>query len=174
MSIVPVVPAQIRAGRALLNWSQEELAREAGVGLSSVRDIENAKRASDTGTIADVRRALENAGILFVAGEEDAGPGVRLGAGRPNIIRWPTTMASWDGMPFSVEWQGKEIVVFVHQETLDDLGRLSEQASDAVYVKVFEKHKGAILDGVRRAIPNPENFDRYGRLHLKWEHLRNV
>ena len=32
-----VVPAQIRAGRALLDWSQEQLATAAEVGLSTIR-----------------------------------------------------------------------------------------------------------------------------------------
>ena len=34
-----VVPAQIRAGRALLDWSQEQLATAAEVGLSCWRQF---------------------------------------------------------------------------------------------------------------------------------------
>jgi transcriptional regulator with XRE-family HTH domain len=40
-----IIPAQIRGGRALLGWSQEQLAAEANVALSTVRDTENGRRA---------------------------------------------------------------------------------------------------------------------------------
>jgi transcriptional regulator with XRE-family HTH domain len=50
-----VTPAQIRAGRALLEWSQEKLAREARVGISTVRDIESEKRAADTNAVTSIR-----------------------------------------------------------------------------------------------------------------------
>ncbi|MBV9482818.1 MAG: helix-turn-helix domain-containing protein, partial [Acidobacteria bacterium] len=36
-----IVPAQIRAARAMLEWSQEELAENSGVSLSTVRDVES-------------------------------------------------------------------------------------------------------------------------------------
>lgn len=54
-----IIPAQIRAARALLNWPQEKLAEAAGVALTSVRDLEAEKRASDSGTSANVREAEE-------------------------------------------------------------------------------------------------------------------
>jgi DNA-binding XRE family transcriptional regulator len=40
-----VIPPQVRAGRALLGWSQEDLARQAGVAITTVRDVEREKRA---------------------------------------------------------------------------------------------------------------------------------
>src|SRR5208283_2560498 len=100
-----IIPAQIRAARALLGWSQEQLTKEAEVGLSTVRDTESERRAADTGAVASIRRALWNGGVVFTAGREGEGPGVRLVANRPNIIRRPTTMQKWEGMPFTIEWQ---------------------------------------------------------------------
>ncbi len=97
-----MVPAQIRAARALLDWSQEQLATAAEVGLSTVRDVEGERRPADTAAVTDIRRALENAGIVFVAGTPKLGPGVHFVAGRPQVIRPPTTMTIWDGMPFVV------------------------------------------------------------------------
>src|SRR5438105_3232876 len=78
-----IIPAQIRAARALLDWSQEELANAAGVALTSVRDLEAEKRAADSGTASSVRKALENGGVEFVSGTSASGPGVRLVAKRP-------------------------------------------------------------------------------------------
>ena len=162
-----VVPAQIRAGRALLEWSQEQLAREAEVGLSTVRDTESEKRAADTGAVASIRRALGNGGVVFTPGSPDAGPGVRLVANRPNIIRRPTTMQKWDGMPFTVERQGKAITVVVTREVLEDLDGLSGTDHENVYLKTFDRHRGKILDAAALAILEPENFDNYGRLFIR-------
>lgn len=147
-----IIPAQVRAARALLEWSQEQLATEAGVGLSTVRDVESERRALDTDAASEICNTLENAGVFFVAGGQDAGPGVRLVAGRPHIIRPPTQMTMWDGLPFAVEWQGQAITVFVSPEAIDDLGRFTGSQKNAAYIQVFEKHRGSILDGVAKAL----------------------
>jgi transcriptional regulator with XRE-family HTH domain len=60
-----ITPAQIRAGRALLGWSQEQLATAAEVTLSTVRDIESETRLADTGAAAAIRRALRNEGVVW-------------------------------------------------------------------------------------------------------------
>jgi len=147
-----IIPAQIRAARALLEWSQEELAGKAGVGLSTVRDVESQRRPLDTAAAAQICRALQNAGVIFVPGTATAGPGVRFIAGRPHVIRPPTVMTMWDGLPLVVEWEGKPITVFVTREAMDDLGGFSKSQPDVAYVKVFEKYRGSILDGVAKAL----------------------
>lgn len=162
-----IIPAQVRAGRALMGWSQEQLATEAGVGLSSIRDVESQKRASEAGVVSSIRRALENAGVVFVPGSSHEGPGVRLIANRPNIIRRPTKMTMWEGLPFTVEWRGKEITVFVAMEALEDLGRLTGKQPDSAFFETFEKYRGSILDGVVRAAADPANFDRHDCLHVR-------
>jgi len=147
-----IIPAQIRAARALLDWSQDELAAAASVGVTTVRDVESERRPLDTSAASDICKALENGGVLFVAGSPTEGPGVKLVTGRPNVIRSPTVMTMWDGMPFVVEWKGKAITVFVARDAIDDLGRFSETRTDAEYLKVFEKYRGSILDGVAKAL----------------------
>jgi transcriptional regulator with XRE-family HTH domain len=163
-----IIPAQIRAARSLLNWSQEQLATEAGVGLSSVRDIEGERRALDTGAAREIRRALENGGVVLIPGDADGGPGLRFVADRPHVVRPPTTMSAWDGMPFVVEWRGRAITVFVAREVLDDLGHFRSQVDDAAYLAVFEKHRGGLLDDVARALAAGE-ADARDRLRLTGE-----
>ena len=165
-----IVPAQIRAARALLEWSQEELADSAGVGLSTVRDVESQRRALDTAGATEICRALKNAGVIFVPGEPTAGPGVRFVAGRPHVIRPPTVMTMWDGLPFEVEWEGKAITVFVTREAMNDLGRYSAAQSDAAYVKVFEKYRGSILDGVAKKLSAGGAIDK-NRIRLTGEDI---
>jgi transcriptional regulator with XRE-family HTH domain len=72
---------EIRAGRALLGWSQLELARAASVGVATVRRLEaagNEVRGS-VESVWKIQKALEAAGIEFISAEEGRGPGVRLG-----------------------------------------------------------------------------------------------
>jgi transcriptional regulator with XRE-family HTH domain len=168
-----IVPAQIRAARALLEWSQEKLAAEAGVGVSTVRDVESQRRQLETSAASEIVRALQNEGVIFVPGNAKEGPGVRLIAGRPHMIKPPTVMSMWDGMPFAVEWQGQRITVFVSREVLDDLGRFRAQQPDAAYLEVFNKFRGSILDGVAEALAAGHANDK-GQLRLTWQFISEL
>ena len=68
-------PDQCRAARAFLAWSQQELARRAKVGLSTLRDFEARRRKPIPNNLAAIKTALEAAGIEFTNGDV---PGVRL------------------------------------------------------------------------------------------------
>jgi len=114
-----------------------------------------------------MRHVLENDGVVFVSGDTQCGPGVRLVAGRPNIIRRPTRLTAWVGLPFSIEWQGKEITVLVSKEVLEDMGGLAGIELDAAYIKVFEANVGIILDVIKRIIHDQGNFDKEGNLYVK-------
>ena len=160
-----IIPAQIRAARALLEWSQEKLASEAGVGVSTVRDVESQRRQLETSAASEIVRALQNEGVIFVSGNTKEGPGVRLVAGRPHMIKPPTVMSMWDGMPFAVEWHGQRITVFVSREALDDLGHFRAQQPNAAYLEVFNKFRGSILDGVALALAAGHANDK-GQLRL--------
>lgn len=162
-----ITPAQIRAARALLDWSQERLAQAAGVAISSVRDVESSKRDPEAQTISSMRRALNNEGIVFLSGNANEGIGVRMVGDRPHLLRRPTALTMWDGMPFNVEWQGRDVTVFISREALDELGGLRGHPSVEKYIEVFDKRRGEILDGVRKAIADPSNFDRQGQLHVR-------
>jgi len=71
-------PEHSRAARALLDWKQERLASEAGIGLSTVVDFEKQRRAVSADKIERMHRALEAVGIKFQNGGQ---PGVRLLSG---------------------------------------------------------------------------------------------
>jgi predicted transcriptional regulator len=70
---------QVRGARAMLRIEQTELAARAGVSLETVKRIERTPgpiRAL-AATVDKIRRALESAGVAFVA-ENGGGAGVRL------------------------------------------------------------------------------------------------
>lgn len=71
---------QVRAGKVMLRWSGEELAKAAGVSLSSIRRVEastGVPEGQNMKTLLAIKKALEAAGIEFIGTPEDA-PGVRL------------------------------------------------------------------------------------------------
>jgi transcriptional regulator with XRE-family HTH domain len=76
----PAVPTggQIRMARALLRLTAAQLARLAGVAASTIARCEAADGIPPVSvrTLEKIRRALEGAGVEFLAGNN--GPGVRL------------------------------------------------------------------------------------------------
>lgn len=74
--------AQIRAARALVNWSGPRLAAETGLSLPTIRRMESAlgpgRSAADN--VNAVQKALEDAGVIFLTADVAGGPGVRLKA----------------------------------------------------------------------------------------------
>lgn len=63
-----MTPSQCRAARALLDWTQDKLAYESGVSLSSLRNFERGKTMLVRQNLMAVVRALESAGIEFIPG----------------------------------------------------------------------------------------------------------
>ena len=72
-----LLPAQCRGARGLLNWSQGELAEQAGVSRSTVKDFETGRHALHPSTERLLITALEAGGVELIVAET-AGPGVRL------------------------------------------------------------------------------------------------
>ncbi|PPQ39424.1 Helix-turn-helix domain-containing protein [Rhodoblastus acidophilus] len=71
--------AQIRAARALVRWSVEELAKRASVGVMTIRRAEAGDGVPSMlpNNMAAIRAALEAAGVEFIP-ENGGGAGVRL------------------------------------------------------------------------------------------------
>ena len=69
---------QIRATRALIRWSAQELAENAGIGVSTVQRMETANGVPSASrkNLAAIQ-ALKSAGIVFIP-ENGGGPGVGL------------------------------------------------------------------------------------------------
>lgn len=72
-----MTPAQCRAARALLDWSQQQLAEAAKIGNATIRNFENGRSDPQAATLTVLRMTLEAAGVIFVP-ENGEGPGVRL------------------------------------------------------------------------------------------------
>ena len=74
-----ITTPQIRAARALLRWSANDLSDKSGVGISTIKRLEvmDGVPAINISTMVSIQSALENAGVEFVGSPDDR-PGVRL------------------------------------------------------------------------------------------------
>ena len=71
--------AQLRAARALLRWSAQELANASKVGVATIRRVEviDGEIPVTSANEAALRKALEAAGVVFIE-ENGGGSGVRF------------------------------------------------------------------------------------------------
>lgn len=69
---------QIRAARALLGWTQQQLADKALVSFNAVARLERGQVDSRSTTVAHVEQALRAGGVEFLFPAGGRGEGVRL------------------------------------------------------------------------------------------------
>ena len=79
MQSKPLTASQIRAARALLRWSAEDLAQRSAVGVATIRraEVSEDKTSLTIPNNSAIRTSLEIAGVEFID-ENGGGPGVRL------------------------------------------------------------------------------------------------
>jgi DNA-binding XRE family transcriptional regulator len=68
----------MRVARALLELSQEELAKRAGVGRQTIVRIEGGGRGVAFDAVEKVRGALEKSGVVFLPSSGEHGPAIAL------------------------------------------------------------------------------------------------
>ncbi len=75
-----ITAEQMRAARALLKWSAQNLADHSGVTWRTIQRLESEVGipASRTKNLIKIRQVLEDAGVVFIDQNEESGPGVRL------------------------------------------------------------------------------------------------
>lgn len=86
-----IAAAQCRAARALLEWTEAQLAEAAAVDVEVIGHLEARFRRPSAGEQQQIRKALEDGGVVFIAENGGGGVGVRLKFSRKEvraINRW--------------------------------------------------------------------------------------
>ena len=77
-----ITGSQIRAARALLGWTTQQLSDESGVHYTTISRIEqiDGEPSTRTSTLRALRIAFERGGVIFLetGSTREGGPGVRL------------------------------------------------------------------------------------------------
>jgi transcriptional regulator with XRE-family HTH domain len=76
---VSITIRQVKAARALLGWSQEQLAKNANVSIPTIKRLESQEGflGGRANTAQKIGTSLEKAGVVFID-ENGGGAGVRL------------------------------------------------------------------------------------------------
>lgn len=61
-----ITPSQIRAGRALIGWSQSDLARRAQLTQVTIANVETHRTQAARDTLSRIEAALESQGVEFI------------------------------------------------------------------------------------------------------------
>lgn len=129
---------QSRAGRALLNWSQDDLATHARLAKRTIANFEGDARMAHPETAAAIAAALQDAGVILIP-EGDEGVGVRIKKAQPRLIqRNDVPYREWVAFAFS--FRGQSTVGFITYNALGLLG-LSNDAP----VKIFDQFRDRVL-----------------------------
>lgn len=81
-----ITPEQCRAARALLDWTQRDLASQAKLTPLTIREFERGKSRLKDSTAQLLRMVFESAGVVFIDAN-GGGPGVRLAESREDEDR---------------------------------------------------------------------------------------
>src|SRR3954469_17337099 len=91
----PLTSAQLRAARALIRWSAEDLARASAVGTTTIRRAELTESETSLTAANDlaIRRALEAAGVEFID-ENGGGAWSALAQGGTQLMKSHSNLVS--------------------------------------------------------------------------------
>jgi transcriptional regulator with XRE-family HTH domain len=90
--------SQIKAARALLNWTQDNLAKAAGLSLPAINNLERGLTSPRRDTLSAIENALSEAGIDFI---ETTGVKLRTPDVAVEIIEGPDFLKAYDEDIFS-------------------------------------------------------------------------
>src|ERR1700681_3141121 len=108
-----LTPELCRAGRALLTWTQRDLADRAQTAVSTIADFERGKRSPIAQSIAALETALKEGGLSFTGGRAELsaeiGGFAHLDGGRSiplitsaDLIGWAELYDSVAGLPMLI------------------------------------------------------------------------
>lgn len=99
MTYVPLTPELCRAGRALLAWTQRDLADRAQTAVSTIADFERGARSPIVNSVEALEEALKDGGVLFEGGRAALASGsggfTQLDGGRLIPLITSADLTSW-------------------------------------------------------------------------------
>jgi predicted transcriptional regulator len=157
---------QLRAARAMLNWGQEQLARESGISRPTIKRMEGpmGPARSSVSTHAAVREALESAGIEFLGEDEVSGPGVRRRKSSAVLLDRQADAIN-RVVRFRIAFEKRDYDCVLRSTVLDRLDRrVPGYATAAEIEAAFDRYADLVTDHARKVVA--EGLARDGALTL--------
>jgi len=70
---IAMTPTQLRAARALLNWSRKDLRQVSGISAETIQNIENGKCNPMPATLDKLMRSFADHGVKFIGDRQMQG-----------------------------------------------------------------------------------------------------
>lgn len=116
---MPMTADQCRAGRGLLDWSQDDLATNARVSRATVADFERNLRTPMRNNLISMEECMFVAGVEFLPDDAPMGVGVRF---RERKLQYSKNVRVADGgVILRLVWGDEVIECYLSRETLEDL-----------------------------------------------------
>lgn len=148
-----ITSAQCRAGRALLNWSQEQLSTNAQVSRATVVDFERTVRRPVPNNLASIEESMTAAGVEFI-GEDEDGKGVGARFRELTVEYSPDIRVSSDGVTFTMVYRSQRYSCDVPRDVLEDLEKANFPMAgrDELFKEAAQKNQHSILNAAERRL----------------------
>lgn len=146
---MPISSEQCRAARALLGWSQDDLAAKSSVAPRRIADFERGEAVPYKRTLQDLEEALDAAGVQLIP-ENGGGAGVRLKRAVARLARKRVSRFE-EVATMVVSYRGREHRVTMPTSVLDDMDR-TNHPDDAAMENAVERYQNRILIRAAAAI----------------------
>lgn len=149
-STTTISAAQCRAARALLEWSQDQLAENARVARPTIADFERSTRFPMRNNLLSIIAAFEAAGVGFIS-NNGAGAGVRF---RNLELEYSKALKQrGDDLVIQAKYRGDRVDILVSRELLDDIDCANHATADARLMAAKE-HLHQLLVAAERRLGN--------------------
>ena len=127
-----ISPAQCRAGRGLLDWTQAGLAKRAHVSRATVVDFERNIRIPTRNNLISITCALEARGVAFIE-EDDQGQGGGVRFRERKLEYTKTLRPATEGLRWPVRYEGEDFSVIIPTEVIEDISEDIDQANEPTW-----------------------------------------
>ena len=157
MTLQHLHAGQIKAARAMLDWSQEDLAQAAGLALNTVRNLEMGNISPRGTTNNVIRQVIESAGLEFIEGR-----GVRYRTDDVQLYQGSESCSAFfDNMAHTIRKKGGDITVITRSMTL--LAEVcgaepSEESEQLAALGAIASVKCLLAEAPESSLAVPANF----------------
>lgn len=135
-----ITSEQCRAGRSLLNWSQNQLAGNAAVSRATIADFESSTRKPMANNMRSIADSMFAAGVEFVPEEGNKGVGVRFRKQKVEYVGSARINRFDKNAAVRMRYAGEEFVCVIDLNAVDDYHHTNfytdDQYTDAIS-KIF-------------------------------------
>lgn len=161
---------QCRAARSLLNWTQDQLANNAGVSRATVADFESNARQPFKNNLRSIADCMFAAGIEFIPEEGSSGVGVRFRARKLEYINNITVNRAERKASMRMRFAGSPFVCIISLDAINDYYRANFR-TDAEFLDAINKMLHIILTIAEHYAPTRI---RDGELFVQYDLLETI